>query len=41
MGGILYALDVEVLHLSQDQLELQMYTFFKKEIINTSPVLNG
>ena len=31
MGGTFYALDMEVLPLFKDQLELQLYAFFKKK----------
>ena len=36
MGNIFYTLDREVISLLEEQLELQLYAFFKKKIVNTS-----
>ena len=36
MDDMFCALDLEVVPLSEDQLEMQLHTFFKKKIVNTS-----
>ena len=36
MDEIFFALDLEVVPLSEDQLELQLHAFLRKKIVNTS-----
>ena len=41
MGDIFCDLDMEVILLSEDQLELQWHAIFKKKTVNTSSRLEG
>ena len=36
MDDFFYTLDMKIVALSEDELELQLHTFFKKETVKTS-----